>query len=55
MPDQMKPVIASLLLLAASAFMADARDIAAQRFEELEKNSDLIVIARPTQPKKAAN
>ncbi len=41
------PAIASLVVLAAATFVADARFINARSFRELEKAADIIVVAKP--------
>jgi hypothetical protein len=43
----MKRIISSLLILAATTFVADARFIDARPFEEMEKTADIIVVAKP--------
>jgi hypothetical protein len=50
----MKSIIVSLLVLATSTFLVEARFIASRTFRELEKQADIIVVARPISTKDTA-
>src|SRR5262245_26759365 len=50
----MKSFGAGLLVLAATALVADARLINSRNFRELDKQSDIIVVARPVSSKDTA-
>jgi hypothetical protein len=50
----MKPIIASLFVLAAATFVADARLVNSRGFRELDKRADIIVVARPISTKDTA-
>jgi len=43
----MKTILAGLLILTATTFLADGRAINGRRFRELDNISDLVVVARP--------
>jgi hypothetical protein len=43
----MKPIITGCLIVGAATFMADARPINARSYQDLDKLSDIIVVARP--------
>ena len=47
----MKKIISSLLILAAATFVADARGINSRSFEELDRRSDIIIVAKPVSTK----
>jgi hypothetical protein len=47
----MKSIGAGLLVLAVTAFVADARLVNSRNFRELDKKSDIIVVARPVSSK----
>ena len=47
----MKTLIANILILAATTFMADARAINVRSYEDLDKKSDIIVVAKPVSTK----
>ncbi|HUJ09225.1 MAG TPA: ankyrin repeat domain-containing protein [Verrucomicrobiae bacterium] len=51
----MKSVVASLLVLAATTFVADARELVGSlSFRELDKRADIIVVAKPVSTKDTA-
>ena len=50
----MKSVVASLLVLAATTFVANARLINSRSFRELDKRADIIVVAKPVSTKDIA-
>ncbi len=50
----MKSIITSLLVLAATTFVADARLINSRSFRELDKRADIIVVAKPVSTKDTA-
>lgn len=43
----MNPIIAGCLILGVSTLMADARGISVRTYADLERNSDIVVVARP--------
>jgi len=47
----MKKIISSFLLLAATTFVADARGLNIHSFDELDRRSDIIVVAMPVSTK----
>jgi len=50
----MKSILASVLVLAATTFVAEARLISIRTFRELDKMADLIVVAKPLSTKDTA-
>jgi hypothetical protein len=50
----MKSVVASLLVLAATTFVANARLVGSRSFRKLDKRADIIVVAKPVSTKDIA-
>ncbi|MGD0816706.1 MAG: ankyrin repeat domain-containing protein, partial [Verrucomicrobiota bacterium] len=50
----MKPIITSLLVLAVTTFVADAREAGSLGFRGLDKKTDIIVVAQPVSTKDTA-
>ncbi|MFZ0826551.1 MAG: ankyrin repeat domain-containing protein [Verrucomicrobiia bacterium] len=50
----MKPIITSLLVLAVTTFVADARLVSSLSFRGLDKKTDIVVVAKPVSSKDTA-